>query len=336
MWLLLPEAVRQTPADLAAVIGLTLLTIFVVVMPGVRETPVRVIFGLPFVLFLPGYAFIAALFPEAGEPPTAEGEESAERSRLRDRGIDGIERVALSFGLSIAIVPLIGLVLNFTPWGITLLPILVAVGGFTIACGIVATARRRELPAGERFSVPYRTWVASARAEVFEPDDRMDAALNVLLALSILLAVGSVGYAVAVPPDGERFTEFYVLTEDDDGELVAANYPTEFEAGEEADLVLGIGNNEHEEVSYTVVIQLERVEHANNETTVLERSELDRFSVELAHNETWLGNLTIAPDMVGEELRLTFLLYQGDAPGSATRETAYRDLHLWIDVEPAE
>jgi len=32
-------------------------------------------------------------------------------------GIDGIERVALSFGLSIAIVPLIGLVLNFTPWG---------------------------------------------------------------------------------------------------------------------------------------------------------------------------------------------------------------------------
>jgi len=38
-------------------------------------------------------------------------------SHSREGIDDGIERVALSFGLSIAIVPLIGLVLNFTPWG---------------------------------------------------------------------------------------------------------------------------------------------------------------------------------------------------------------------------
>jgi len=93
---------------------------------------------------LPGYAFIAALFPDwitlrldqtrdAGlintevEKPSAvpgtdaaaaEKEEAATTAPSHSReGIDGIERVALSFGLSIAIVPLIGLVLNFTPWG---------------------------------------------------------------------------------------------------------------------------------------------------------------------------------------------------------------------------
>jgi len=68
-WLLLPEPVRRLPADLAATIGLTIITILVVILPVINETPLRVVFGLPFVLFLPGYAFIAALFPEAGESP---------------------------------------------------------------------------------------------------------------------------------------------------------------------------------------------------------------------------------------------------------------------------
>jgi uncharacterized membrane protein len=56
------------------------------------------------VLFFPGYVFITALFPEKKE-------------------LDNLERLALSLGLSIAIVPLIGLLLNYTPWGIRLIPL---------------------------------------------------------------------------------------------------------------------------------------------------------------------------------------------------------------------
>ena len=56
----------------------------------------RIVLSLAFVLFFPGYTLIAALFPAKGR-------------------LDGIERVALSFGLSLAVVPLIGLALNFTP-----------------------------------------------------------------------------------------------------------------------------------------------------------------------------------------------------------------------------
>jgi len=66
------------------------------------------------VLFLPGYALIAALFPSKND-------------------LDGIERLALSFGLSIAVVPLIGLGLNFTPFGIRLVPIIVSLSVFTLA-----------------------------------------------------------------------------------------------------------------------------------------------------------------------------------------------------------
>jgi uncharacterized membrane protein len=327
-WLLLPGPVRRFPADLAAVIGLTLLTVLAVSIPVVRETPIRIVLGLSFVLFLPGYAFVAALFPEAGSGPAVEDEEGGS-----DDGIDPIERVALAFGLSIAVVPLIGLVLNFTPWGIRLAPIVLSVSGFTIVCAVVAAFRRWELPPEERFSVPYRGWIAAGRAELFEPDDRTDAALNVVLALALLLALGSVGFAVATPQDGERFTEFYLLTEDDDGELVADGYPEAFVQGQAQPVIVGVENHEHEPVDYTVVVQLERVEGEGEESEVVEREELDRFGTSLDHEEAQHTEFRIVPTMTGEELRLSFLLYDGEAPTEPTRENAYRDLHLWIDVE---
>lgn len=351
-WLqLLPAPVRRLPADLAAVVALVVITAAVVFLPIVSETPLRVVFGLPFVLFVPGYAFIAALFPEAGTFETSEADEGADEASVDDReGIDGIERVALSFGLSIAIVPLIGLVLNFTPWGIRLVPIMVAVSLFTLASTAVAARRRWELDPEDRFVVPWREWVGEARAELFEPESRSDAALNVLLVLSILLAVGSVGYAVAVPQQGEAFTEFYLLTENDDGEYVADDYPTEFTQGESESLVVGIGNHEHQPESYSVVVALQEVriendsaDQVNNTTAngnvsvvVEQEDELRRFQTQVAHNETWHLQHNVTPTMTGERLRLTYLLYKGEVPADPTTENAYRELHLWVNVTAPE
>ncbi|WP_324666130.1 DUF1616 domain-containing protein [Haloarcula sediminis] len=328
-WLLVPEPVRRLPADLAAVVCFVGLTNLVVLGPVVRDTPLRILFGLPLVLFVPGYTFIAALFPEAGTSPVDDdGAESVQSS-----GIDGIERVALSFGLSIAIVPLIGLILNFTPWGIRLVPILVALTTFIAITTVVAYRRRLELDPDDRFRVPYREWMSVARTELFEPDSQTDKILNVVLMLSVLLAVGSVGYAVAVPKEGESFTEFYILTENDDGELVADNYPTEFHVGEGQPVIVGIGNQEHEPQSYTVVVELQRVETENNETTVMEERELDRFrSPAIQDNETWQTNHTVTPTMTGDRLRLVYLLYRDSPPSSPTVDNAYREIHLWVNV----
>ena len=334
--LLLPPSLRSVPADLVAVVAVVVLTVGAALVPVIRDTPLRVALGLPFVLFVPGYAFIAALFPERGtssgahgapatdgDAPSADGDES---------GIDGIERVALSFGTSIAIAPLIGLALNFTPWGIRLVPILAALGGFTVVAAAVAARRRRALSPEERFRVPYGRWIGTARAELFEPSSRTDLALNVVLVLSVLLAFSSVAYAVAVPKSGESFSEFYLLTENESGQLVADGYPTEFTAGEERSLVVGIGNQEHEPVDYTVVTSIQRVEVQNNTSRVLESNELRRFEASLEHNETWREPHTVAPEMTGERLRLTYLLYRGDPPANPTTGNAYRELHLWVNV----
>ena len=340
--LLLPPAVRHLPADLAAVIAFVLLTVGAVFIPGINDSVLRVIIGLPFVLFLPGYAFIAALFPEAGDepgesqPPAHDDsiphpDEQFEDSETRG-GIDGLERVALAFGTSIAIVPLIGLILNFTPWGIRTLPIVVSVGGFTVISAAIASSRRQRVPAAERFSVPYKGWIQSGKRELFEPDSRADGALNILLVASLLLAAGSVGFALGVPKKGESFSEFYLLTESEDGELVADDYPTEFTRGERKQLYVGIGNHEHETLNYTVVAELHRVQVQNNSTQVLERQELRRFQTRLGANETWQRNHTITPQLTGERLRVTYLLYKGNAPANPTVNNSYREVHLWVNV----
>lgn len=67
------------------------------------EGPVRYVLGAFYVLFLPGYAAVEALYPRGDE-------------------IGPLERLALSIGLSLAVVPLIGLALNYSPWGIRLEP----------------------------------------------------------------------------------------------------------------------------------------------------------------------------------------------------------------------
>ena len=64
------------------------------------------------------------------------------------------ERIAPELlGLGIAVVPLLGLALNYTPFGIRLVPVLVVLSVFTVLLAVIAGVRRQGLPEGERFVV---------------------------------------------------------------------------------------------------------------------------------------------------------------------------------------
>ena len=84
---------------------------------------IRYITGSLFVLYLPGAALIELLYPRRGD-------------------LTQLERVALSIGLSLAIVPLIGLILNYTPWGIRLDPIITSLTLLTIILALGAVYRK--------------------------------------------------------------------------------------------------------------------------------------------------------------------------------------------------
>lgn len=328
--------VRGVPADLVAVVALAVLATLAVFVPVVNESPIRVVLGLPLVLVLPGYAVVAALFPGAGDGPTSDpADDSAsavDTSPETQQGIDGIERAALSVGLSIPVVALLGLALSLTPLGVTLLPMLFVLEAVTLGATAVAVRRRRRLPADERFAVPFRQWVAAGRGALFETESRTTLVLNLVLAASVLLAAGSVTYAVAAPNEGETFTEFYLLTENETGALVADDYPTQFTVGESQPVVVGVENHEQAPTEYTVVVELQRVEIDGDAATVVETSELDRFGVDLDAGETWRQERGLAPTMAGERLRVAYLLYRGAPPADPSRDSAYRDVQLWVNV----
>jgi len=84
----------------------------------------RYALGAIFVLFLPGYTFIKALFPE--------------------KEIDNIERAALSIGMSLALVPLTGLILNYTPWGIRTTPVTLSLLALTTIFATAAITREHQ------------------------------------------------------------------------------------------------------------------------------------------------------------------------------------------------
>ena len=101
--------------------------------------------------------------------------------------------------------------------------------------------------------------------------------------------------------------------------------------------MVGLQNHEGETVQYSVVTAVQRVEVVDNGTnvTVLEEEMGERYSTQVAHNETAMRNVSIQPTMTGERLRVVFLLYKGDPPATPTVDNAYRELHLWVNVSAA-
>ena len=261
--------------------------LLIIVITFFPSNVLRIILGLPLMLFFPGYTLIAALFPKKS-------------------ALDGFERLALSFGLSIAVVPLSGLVLDYTPWGIRLYPILISLTIFLIITSVIAWYRRQRLAQADRFTVFFSLNLLSWRGQ-----RSVDKILSIVLIVAILGAVGTLSYVIATPKVGEKFTEFYVLGL----EGKATDYPEEMKVGEEGRVIVGIVNHEHEVVNYRVEIKIDGVK--NNEAR----------SVVLDNEGKWEEIISFTPDKAGDNKKVGFLLYKNDEA-----EPCLEPLHLWINV----
>jgi len=270
--------------DLAAIVGLSFLLVLAIYLLPVPA--LRLILGGPFVLFFPGYSMVAALFP---------GRED----------LEGLERLGLSLGLSIAILPLMGLVLNYTPWGITLLSTILSAVIFIVSCSVIAYYRRGRLPLEERYALRLELDVTGWRQSGL-----LDKSLTAALAVSIFLALGTFLFVLAKPEVGERFTEFYVL-----GPYGGADqYPERVLQGQLIDATLGIINREHQDMNYRI-----RVDVGGQDVEEI-------TGIQLAHDEKWEGSVVFSLDKPGDQQQVRFLLYRDG------QEEPYRSLHLWVDV----
>lgn len=96
--------------------------------------PFRLVFGGLFAAFLPGYTIVEALYPREGQ-------------------LSDIEKLGISIALSLAVVPMIGFILNYTREGITLERLLILNSTLIIITSMIALVRKyRHVAYKEKFS----------------------------------------------------------------------------------------------------------------------------------------------------------------------------------------
>lgn len=243
------------------------------------------------VLFIPGYVLMAAIFPKKD-------------------GLDNIERLALSSGISIATAPLLVLLLQFTAWtgsGHMFL----ALCSLTIVLIIIAAYRRVRLPSEERFYDPFHGIQQIARDEMDIPKSRTDLILTTILIFSIVLATGMMYFVITTPKIGERFTEFYILGPSGK----ADKYPISLQYNSPTNIIVGVVNHEYVLTNYTVRI-------------AFDKDVLTDTLLSLGQNETWENNVTFVPDQYGNNLKLEFWLFKED-----NFTAPYRELYMWVNVK---
>lgn len=271
------------------VVGLILLLL---IAAGVEGLPaplpmLRLVLGLGFVLLVPGYALQAATFPRRDD-------------------LDGAERLALSIGLSVAVIPPIILLLDVLPWGIRLWPIVLSETVFIMLCAALALHRRGRLPSQDRPSleldIDLRGW--------WTAQDRTQRLLLGMVGLALMGAVVATSAIVWTPRPDERLTEFYILGSDG----LAETYPQQVVAGQPVTVTMGIANHEGAATEY-------RVEIHSEGDLIGQVGPLD-----VGAGETEEQPLTFVPRHVGTDVKVEAWLFRD---GSVQ---PYRALHLWIEV----
>ncbi len=272
------------------------LILIVLIAAGVEGLPaslrmLRLVLGLGFVLVAPGYALQAALFPRRDE-------------------LGGVERLALSFGLSIAVIPPIILLLDMLPWGIRVWPIVLSETLFITFCSALALHRRGRLPYLDRVSlelkIDLRAWWAT--------QDRTQRWLLGTLGLALMgIAIATTAIVWAPRPD-ERLTEFYILG----SKGLAETYPRQAVAGQPVSVIMGIANHEGAAAEYRVEI------HSGGDLI----GQVGPIDLEAGESEE--RTLTFVPRQTGTDVKVEFWLFRDSGL------QPYRALHLWLDVTEVE
>lgn len=242
----------------------------------------RVILGLAFLFFFPGYACTSALFPHRRELTLS-------------------ERMALSLVLSVALMPVAAVVLNYTSWGVRLMPVFLVLLVVMVLASLLAAYRRYTLPAEERFSMlEGPAWLARRT--------RSMPTQSILLAGAVSIGLGGLVVAVLIGTAGRQtyLTELSMLNPSGKAE----EYPKALEVGRPTSVRLVITNREGQRESYRVEVRLDDEVIGQGGPILLE----DQATVE----ET----LSFVPHRTGRSLPITVLLFKEG------REDAYRTLVL--------
>lgn len=297
--------------------------------------PLRAASTLVFVLFAPGYAIVAALFPGRKTNAGVEDgpiEPEPDQGIAKRGGIDGLERIVFSVGISATVTVLVGVGLGTVTDGINPQNVLTAVLFITAVALIPAVVQRRQLAPAASPMAGLTPALEVVRAELFDTSNKPKLVFNLLVIVVVLGALGSITYGYDSDDDG--LTEFYIMAENTDGEMTLGNYSETIALGEEREFTAVIDNQENDQVDYTLVVII-REEFESNGTVVIagdRRLLTEEIPVSDGESERLSHTLSLSTERSVDRIRLTYLLYTDGVPETPSRENAYRELHLWLTV----
>ena len=245
--------------DIFAVIAIALVAAVLALLVPADIVLIRIL-TLPLVLVLPGYALTSALFPR------------------RALGIP--EHLSFSLGLSLAVVILGGLALNWTPFGLRASSWAVLLAGITLGASAVALVRQR------RQSVSAPEWLRVGNAGF-----TLRQALLLGLAAAIVCGAVAVSIIGAERQPHPGFTQLWILPAGG--------------ANAENAVRLGVSNMESSAMEYRLDVNVDG-------KVVKEWPAID-----LEPNKKWEATLVLLP--TGSVTRVEADLYRADAPTTIYR-----------------
>jgi len=291
----------------------------------------KIVLGLLFLLFIPGYLLLFVLFP----------------SKKTDEGIDFIDRIALSFGISLAIVSLTGIALYYIAGKIELEYALISIFIFEIIIGVISVYRWFK-------TIPDERLVLSIDLNLFKSKDKLDKVLIIILIILILVTTTVFIFITTTPRVGEKFTGFNILGPD----RSTTYYPRNIIAGENATIIIGVTNHEYQTMNYTIEVwlinQTITFDESTNKNIISYNTAwfMDKINISLNHSDKntqiewesqWEYNYTFNITKKGENLTLAFLLFKTPTDNfdyvkdykdiiEQIIDNSYEELHIWITV----
>jgi uncharacterized membrane protein len=292
---------KKYPTDLLLVLCFSVITL-VLVLALPDGNIIRIIFGIPFLIFFPGYSLVSLLWPE--------------KRTLSVTGIDeNLERIALAFGLSIAIVSLIGLGLHYTSIGITFSSTLFGNFAITLLLLILAYYQRNRVPIENRYAVNF---ALSTKM----PEERTEKAFVVAIIFILIISSFTLTFVLLRPVD--KYTTFYILDEN-----MSVEYPENFTVNDTVSVNVGVVNHEDKTSNYRIVAGF--VNHSNllyighwNVVFILNDNASIARNVTLENNEIFEEPFTFQIPEPGR-YQLVWQLFIDNIP------TDY-EVHLWVNV----
>jgi uncharacterized membrane protein len=199
--------------DLIVVILIALLNLLLALRPGYVRI-IGLVFALPLIFLCPGYTFVEVLFHR--------------------RPVDGVRRLLLSFGLSIALDILSGLIINLFPLGLTRLSWAFYLSSFVTVLSLVAFCLRGKKSLNG-------LWLSQVRLNVRK---HLAGELFLCAALGIVIFAFLFSSNSALHQHRKGFTQFWMVQSE--------------KHGQSCSVLIGVDSFEFKQMKYHLIMTINK------------------------------------------------------------------------------